>query len=286
MHRPPIRNLPRLLAATTIAALAIGIAGCGGSDSQPASATGADAAATTSAQASEGNLAGFMRDIGVELNEFWAENWGEGWKPAVVKIPENSASTACGENDATDSGPAYCGADSTMVLPVAFFQDQIIDADETLRNDAAVAGVLGHEFGHHLQTLAGLEDVVDEESAKNPEIANLLSVAYELHADCLMGIWMSSVDDEKRLEPGDLDEVLGALEKIGDDNLTAEAGATADAGTFDHGTSEQRQVWFGVGFSTQDPEACNRVFDDLEDGTLEKELQAGADAVNEASTAE
>lgn len=221
-----------------------------------------------------------MADIGAELNEYWGEQWGDDWEDAVVKVPENSANTVCGTIDAVEVGPAYCGADRTMVLPVAFFRDKIIDADDSGRNDAAVAAVLGHEFGHHLQTLGGLGEAISEGQAEVPEIANLLSVANELHADCLMGMWMSSVDDEKRLEPGDMDEALTALDKIGDDKLSAAAGVVADADNFDHGTSEQRQTWFGVGFVSQDVEACNKVFDDLEDGTLVEELESGADAAN------
>jgi predicted metalloprotease len=258
--------------AVIIAATLAG-AGCGGSDP----------VASTSTSAAEGNLAGFMRDIVAELNDFWAAEWGEGWSPARVKVPQQSADTDCGVIDANNTGPAYCGADSTMVLPVDFFRAEIIDADDSGRNDAAVAAVLGHEFGHHLQNIAGLGEAVTEAQAAIPDAANLLSVANELHADCMMGIWMSSVDDEKRLEPGDLDEVLVALEKIGDDRLSADAGVVAEASEFDHGTSEQRQVWFGVGFETQDADKCAIVFDDLEDGTLEEELKAGADAANASS---
>ena len=158
-----------------------------------------------------------------------------------------------------------------MVLPVRFFRDEIIGADNYGRNDAAVAAVIGHEFGHHLQTISGIEGVVAQVEEENPEIANLASVAYELNADCLMGIWMSSVDDERRLEPGDLDEVLTAMDNVGDDKLSDQAGEKADPSEFNHGTSAQRQYWFAEGFDTQDVDACSKVFDDLFDGTLEED---------------
>ena len=267
--------------------MAITVVGCGGSDSASAPDGAAETVAaetTASGSDAEGNLAGFMKDIGAELNAYWASDWGPGWKDAVVKVPEESADTACGTISAAGTGPAYCGADNTMVLPVAFFRDQIVGADEDLNNDAAVAAILGHEFGHHIQSISGVGEAVSEAQAEIPDFANMLSVANELHADCLMGIWMSSVDDEKRLEPGDLDEALATLEKIGDDKLSESAGVEADAATFDHGTAEQRQVWFGVGFETQDVEACTKVYDDLEDGTLAEELQAGADAANASTT--
>ncbi|MFM8829362.1 MAG: neutral zinc metallopeptidase [Actinomycetota bacterium] len=277
----------RLLAAASAAALAITVAGCGSSDSASSPDAAAETAAsadTTAGSSADGNLATFMKDVGEELNAYWAADWGDGWKNAVVKVPEQSAETACGTIDATEVGPAYCGADNTMVLPVAFFRDEIIGADEDLNNDAAVAAVIGHEFGHHIQELAGVGEAVSGAQADAPDIANLLSVANELHADCLMGAWMSSVDDEKRLEPGDLDEVLTTLEKIGDDKLSESVGEQADPETFDHGTAEQRQTWFGVGFQTKDVEACNKVYDDLADGTLSEELQAGADAANQSAT--
>ncbi len=252
-----------------VAAAAIALTGCGdGGSAEPPGTT------------DYGSLAGLLKDVGAELNDYWGTQWGTGWRNAVVKVPENAASTACGTIDAVEAGPAYCDADLTMVLPLAFFRDQLVGADDAGTNDAAVAAIVGHEFGHHLQALSGLSEEITAWQEEDPDNANLLSVANELNADCTMGIWMSSVDDERRLEPGDLAEVLIILGKIGDDQLSADAGEEADATTFDHGTSEQRRVWFGVGYVEQDIEACGRVFDDLADGTLAEELQAGADAAN------
>ena len=95
-----------------------------------------------------------------------------------------------------------------------------------------------------------------------------------------MGAWMSTLRDEGRIEPGDIDEVMTALARIGDDQLTADAGQTADASTFDHGTSAQRDYWFAQGYDTGDVEKCGVIYDEFSDGTLAAELQAGADAVN------
>ena len=140
--------------------------------------------------------------------------------------------------------------------------------------------MLFRSFGHHLQSLGGLEQIITQAQEAAPEQANLFSVANELNADCLMGIWVARVQEEGRLEEGDEDEILAALENIGDDKLSTNAGVEADASTFDHGTSEQRQVWFEVGKETGDVDACFKVFNDLADGTLEEELHAGADAAN------
>lgn len=277
------------IAAIALTAGAVTGIGCGSSSSAATAqgeATASPGALISDAPAYSEDLKGFLTYVGDELNAYWAENVGAdvAFEPATVVVPEQSARTACGTIDAANTGPAYCGDDGTMVLPVAFFRDTLIGADDDGTNDAAVAGVVGHEFGHHLQSLIGLEDAISEAAAESPEATNLLSVANELNADCLMGLWLSSVDDEKRLEEGDLGEVLGALERIGDDTLSAANGVEADASAFDHGTAEQRQVWFGVGYAAQDPAACARVFDDLADGTLAQELQQGADQANGETT--
>ena len=287
-------------AAAVIALAAIPLAGCGGggdsaatdTSAAAAAASGADTAAVDTTAADGTSTTGYasLRDeltsLGGELNTFWKDNLGDAgtWKDAVVKVVENSGETACGTMDATNTGPAYCGTDATMVLPIAFFRDRLIGADDQGSNDAAVAAVVGHEFGHHVQALSGISKTIEDAAASNPKVANLLSVTTELGADCFMGAWMSTLRDDGRIEAGDINEVMAALARIGDDRLTADAGGAADASTFDHGTSAQRDYWFAKGYDSGDVEACGVIYDDLLNGTLEKQLQNGADAVNSSTT--
>ncbi len=286
-------------AAAVLALAAIPLTGCGGSDSSSsadtsaaaAAGSGADTTAVDTAATDDTSIIRYadLRDqltsLGAELNIFWKANLGDAgtWKDSVVKVVETAGQTACGQIEA-DTGPAYCEPDATMVLPIAFFRDRLIGATDQGGNDAAVAAVVAHEFGHHVQALSGILEATREAVADNPDAANLLSVAKELSADCLMGVWMSTARDEGRIEDGDIEEVLGALTRIGDDSLTADAGQVADAATFDHGTSAQREYWFAQGYDTGDVEKCGVMYDDLLDGTLEKELNAGADAVNSSTT--
>ena len=295
------RSRTRTLATVgaVLALATIPLTGCGGSDSSPsadtsaaaAAGSGADTAAVDTAATDDTSIIRYadLRDqltsLGAELNTFWKANLGDAgtWKDSVVKVVETAGQTACGQIEA-DTGPAYCEADATMVLPIAFFRDRLIGATDQGGNDAAVAAVVAHEFGHHVQALSGILEATREAVAENPDAANLLSVAKELSADCLMGAWMSTARDEGRIEDGDIEEVLGALTRIGDDSLTADAGQVADATAFDHGTSAQREYWFAQGYDTGDVEKCGVMYDDLLSGTLEKELKAGADAVNSSTT--
>ena len=294
-----IRTRTLATVGAVLALATIPLTGCGGSDSSSsadtsaaaAAGSGADTAAVDTAAPDDTSIIRYadLRDqltsLGAELNIFWKANLGDAgtWKDSVVKVVETPSQTACGQIDA-DTGPAYCEPDATIVLPIAFFRDRLIGATDQGGNDAAVAAVVAHEFGHHVQALSGILEATREAVADNPDAANLLSVAKELNADCLMGVWMSTARDEGRIEDGDIEEVLGALTRIGDDSLTADAGQVADAATFDHGTSAQREYWFAQGYDTGDGEKCGVMYADLLDGTLEKELNAGADAVNSSTT--
>ena len=59
------------------------------------------------------------------------------------------------------------------------------------------------------------------------------------------------------LEPGDVDEGLGAAAAVGDDRLQKEATGRINPDTFTHGTSAQRTQWFKTGFQSGDPNSCD-----------------------------
>jgi len=125
--------------------------------------------------------------------------------------------------------------------------------------DFAAAYVIGHEVGHHVQTLLGTSDKVHAAQQRgNETTANQLQVAMELQADCFAGVWAYHANQRNRvLEPGDVDEGLAAAEAIGDDRLQRNAGRRVTPDSFTHGSSAQRQQWLRVGLTTGDPAACD-----------------------------
>ena len=54
------------------------------------------------------------------------------------------------------------------------------------------------------------------------------------------------------LDPGDLEEALGAANAIGDDRLQKQGRGYVVPDSFTHGTSAQRVRWFRLGFETGD----------------------------------
>ena len=94
--------------------------------------------------------------------------------------------------------------------------------------------------------------------AGNQVEANRLQVAMELQAVCFAGVWANHANQAARvLEPGDVDEGLGAAAAIGDDRLQRNAGRAVTPDSFTHGSSADRQRWLSTGLRSGDPSACD-----------------------------
>jgi predicted metalloprotease len=124
--------------------------------------------------------------------------------------------------------------------------------------DFAQAYVIAHEFGHHVQTLLGIEGGVRKAMEQNPSQEKALSVRLELQADCLAGVWAYHSDQRwKSIEPGDVQAALQTASAIGDDRLQKQSQGYVVPDAFTHGTSEQRQRWFTKGLKEGKISSCD-----------------------------
>jgi uncharacterized protein len=159
--------------------------------------------------------------------------------------------SACGRAGAA-TGPFYCPPDQSVYIDLSFYDD--------LKNrfgapgDFAMAYVVAHEVGHHIQKLLGITDQLHSARGRvSQEEYNQLSVRLELQADFLAGVWAHHADRMKNiLEPGDIEEALNAANAIGDDRLQRQSGGVVVPESFTHGTSAQRMKWFKLGYDTGD----------------------------------
>jgi predicted metalloprotease len=180
---------------------------------------------------------------------------GERYQAPELTIFSGSVQSSCGYASAA-SGPFYCPRDQRVYLDTSFF-------DELARmggaGDFAAAYVIGHEVGHHVQTLLGTSDQVRGAQQRASEAqANRLQVAMELQADCFAGVWAHHANRVNSiLEAGDVEEALAAAQAIGDDRLQRNAGRRVTPDSFTHGSSAQRQQWLVNGLQTGDPNACD-----------------------------
>lgn len=197
----------------------------------------------------------FVNAVVVDTEDIWkkifAENGMTYEEPKVVLF-RNNVNTGCGSASSA-SGPFYCPADKTVYMDLAFF-DELKNRFGAQGGDFAIAYVIAHEVGHHVQTLIGTSAKVRQlQQGMSETEANKLSVALELQADFYAGLWTHY--DEKVnniLEAGDIEEALSAANAVGDDAIQSKMQGHVTPDSFTHGTSEQRMYWFNKGFKSGD----------------------------------
>lgn len=171
-------------------------------------------------------------------------------EPKLVLF-SGSDQSGCGFASAA-TGPFYCPTDHKVYIDLSFY-DELKDRFNA-PGDFAMAYVVAHEVGHHVQNLMGISTKVQElQSQANEKRANELSVKLELQADFFAGVWAHHAQKMKQiLESGDIEEALNAANAIGDDRLQKESQGYVVPDAFTHGTSEQRMYWFKKGYETGD----------------------------------
>ncbi|MEZ5893165.1 MAG: neutral zinc metallopeptidase [Parvularculaceae bacterium] len=177
-------------------------------------------------------------------------------EPTLVRF-SGAVQSGCGYAT-SGTGPFYCPADQKLYLDTDFFRE--LSQRFGAPGDFAAAYVIAHEVGHHIQTVTGISDQVRtaQQRAQGESEANRYQVMMELQADCYAGVWAhNAAKYSDFLDDGDIQEGLKAAESIGDDTLQQNAGQRVQPEKFTHGTSEQRQRWFTVGYRIGDVDSCD-----------------------------
>ena len=157
--------------------------------------------------------------------------------------------TGCGSATSA-SGPFYCPADHKVYMDLDFFEE-LKTRFGAKGGDFAIAYVIAHEVGHHVQNVLGTSDKVRQAQAGRSQAeANKLSVCLELQADFYAGVWAR--DNQEYLEIGDIEEALDAAHAVGDDAIQKRMQGQVIPDSFTHGTSQQRIEWFKKGYNSGD----------------------------------
>jgi len=249
---------------TLIAVLAIGAYGLlsgnlgemlGGSDT----ATEEQSRAPLQQSAAEKELVDFVSVVLADTEETWhdlfRQRGGQYQEPTLVLF-RGAVRSACGLGQAA-MGPFYCPGDQKVYIDLAFYSD--LKNRFKAPGDFAQAYVIAHEVGHHVQTLLGISQQVQQAKRGLSEVEqNRLTVRQELQADCFAGIWAHHADRARQLlESGDVEEGLTAASAIGDDRLQKQAKGYVTPDAFTHGTSAQRVKWFTTGLQSGGLKSCD-----------------------------
>jgi predicted metalloprotease len=190
----------------------------------------------------------------------WADEFQKGgaqYQEPKLDLFTGQVQSGCGVAG-SEVGPFYCPRDQKVYLDMAFFRD--LRERFGAEGEFAEAYVIAHEVGHHVQSLIGVSEKVEQAVAQGAprEGPEGLSVRQELQADCFAGIWGSKSDQKAHwLEPGDVEKAMNAASAIGDDRLQEQAQGRVVPESFTHGSSEQRVRWFKRGFDSGDMRQCD-----------------------------
>jgi len=181
---------------------------------------------------------------------------GATYQSPKMVLFRGATQTACGAGQSA-MGPFYCPGDQKIYIDLGFFDT--LSRQLGAPGEFARAYVIAHEVGHHVQDELGITGKVDQARGRMGQAqANALSVRVELQADCFAGIWAHHSQQSKQwLDPGDIESAMNAAQKIGDDALQRSAGRAVVPDSFTHGTSAQRQRWFGAGYKSGKVQDCD-----------------------------
>ena len=207
----------------------------------------------------------FVKTLLADNEDIWTKIFEENnltFEAPRLELFSGQTQTACGGASAA-SGPFYCPGDKKIYMDMTFFEE-LRTKFGAEGGDFAVAYVLAHEFGHHIQTILGTSEKMRQaQEGKSEAEANKLSVALELQADFYAGLWTHYNEKQNAmLEPGDIEEALSAANAVGDDAIQKKMQGQVVPDSFTHGTSEQRMYWFNRGFKTGDITKGN-TFDEM-----------------------
>ena len=204
--------------------------------------------------AEEDQLADFVSVVLADTEDVWSKIFrqqGNTYQEPTLVLFTSTDQSACGYAQSA-TGPFYCPADQQVYIDLSF--QQTLSQQLGAGGDFAMAYVVAHEVGHHVQNLLGITDQMQaQRNTLSQEEYNELSVRLELQADFLVGVWAHHAEEMYDiLEAGDLEEAMQAANAIGDDRLQQESQGYVVPDSFTHGTSAQRMRWFKKGFETGD----------------------------------
>lgn len=212
----------------------------------------------------DANLKKFVSVVLKDNEDVWSalfrKNLNARYEEPKLVLFTGAVRSACG--DATAAvGPFYCPGDKNVYLDFDFFRT--MEKDLGAKGEFAMAYVIAHEVGHHIQNLLGLSMKIQRMQMQASQIeSNQLSVRLELQADYLAGVWAHHAQQMKGiLDKGDIGDAINTARRIGDDVLQKKATGRVVKDSFTHGSAEARAYWFTQGLKSGDIEGMMKTFE-------------------------
>jgi hypothetical protein len=209
---------------------------------------------STDEKAAQEKEAAFVKVVLADTEDVWTKlfnDMGRTYTDPTLVLFSGTTTSGCG-NASAETGPFYCPADQDLYIDLSFAQQLSDQFGAT--GQFAMAYVVAHEVGHHVQDLLGVTAKMEQLQQQLSQTEyNKYSVRLELQADFYAGIWAHYDQKMKNvINSEDIKEALDAANAIGDDRLQQEYQGTVTPDSFTHGTSAERMYWFKKGYETGD----------------------------------
>lgn len=246
--------LPKLLGGGTGSSLGLG----GGTPAPSEQTTGGDE--DTCSSEAEQILCGAT----VDVQTFWIDQYPESFNGLEYPVTQTVffsgfTNTGCGQAS-SQTGPFYCPADKLVYFDLDFLAQ--LQSRFNAEGDLAAQYIVAHEYGHHIQDALGINAEMHRLQQADKRNANVYSIALELQADCLAGVWANDANARNQFDnQAEIQEALDAAAAVGDDAIQQATQGRVDPEGWTHGSSAQRVKWFNVGFESGDPNRCDTFTD-------------------------
>lgn len=199
----------------------------------------------------EKELSQFASVVLADTEQVWTELFkeqGTEYQEPTMVLYTDQVQSACGSASSA-VGPFYCPGDHKLYLDLSFYDE--LNKKFEAPGDFAMAYVIAHEVGHHVQTLLGTnEKVMALRNQMSEKEFNQYLIRLELQADYYAGVFAHYAEGEGYLEVGDVEEAINAASAVGDDTIQKKSQGHVVPDSFTHGTSEQRMRWFKKGYES------------------------------------
>ncbi|GAB3759048.1 KPN_02809 family neutral zinc metallopeptidase [Spirosoma pomorum] len=198
--------------------------------------------------------AAFTRKVLASTEDVWGKIFadkGEQYNDPTLVMFRGVTSSGCGTAQ-QEMGPFYCPLDKKVYIDLSFYDE--LSRRFQAPGQFAMAYVIAHEIGHHVQDELGIMNKVNQAREQmSQRDYNKLSVRLELQADFYAGVWAHHAQGQSiSINENDVEEALTAANAIGDDKIQERTQGRVVPDAFTHGSSAQRVYWFKKGLRTGD----------------------------------
>lgn len=242
---------------------------CSGNSLVPGTGGDGNGGSTTTSECKTGADANADQSCAINLitnsvQNYWAQAYeqqhGEPYQDIQTVKYSGQTDSGCG-TASSQMGPFYCPNDRRVYLDTSFMDEMLQGQLGAKGGTFALAYVIAHEYGHHVEDLLGLLGRIRTQQGPKSD-----SVKIELMADCLAGMWAKDAQETtdaegnriiEDLTQDDIARAIDAAQAVGDDRIQKRSSGRVNPEAWTHGSAEQRVHWFNVGLKEGSLEACD-----------------------------